>query len=78
MGVSAILVMWLQPFEQTHSRVLNSLCMKYEFNLPSGFRDVWKCWRTDDGVTILLAHPAFGSGEQKTTPTAGENIDPYE
>ena len=38
----------------------------FEFDWPSGFRwDVWKFWRTDDGVTgILLAHPwAFGSGE---------------
>ena len=42
-----------------HSPILRSLNKKFEFNWPSGFReDVWKCWRTDAGVTgILLAHP---------------------
>ena len=49
------------------SPILKSLHMKFEFNWPSGFRgeDVWKCWRTDDGVIgILIAHPgAFDSGE---------------
>ena len=31
------------------SHILRSLHMKFEFNWPSGFRDVWKCWQTDDG-----------------------------
>ena len=56
------------------SPILRSLQMKYEFNWPSSFRgeDVWKCWRTDDGVTgILLAHQwAFGSGELKSNVQA--------
>ena len=67
MSVVAILVKWPGPFEQTFlSRVLKSLHMIFEFNWPSGFREnVWKCWRTDAGVTgIQLANPwAFGSGE---------------
>ena len=52
------------------SHILRSLHMKFEFDWPSGFRDVWNCGRTTDaGVTgILLAHPwAFGSGELKKT-----------
>ena len=51
------------------SPILRSIHMKFEFNWPSGFRgDVWKCWRTDAGVTgILIAHlGAFGSGELKS------------
>ena len=33
------------------------LHMKCGFNLPSDFRDVWKCWQTDDGcLAILQAH----------------------
>ena len=67
MCMAIILVMWPELFES----ILRCLYMQFEFNLPSGFRDVWKFdgWttdgQTDAWVTgILLAHPwAFGSDE---------------
>ena len=56
------------------SPILRSLHMKFEFNWPSGFKDVWNVdgWK-DDGRTmdagvigLLIAHLRdFGSGELK-------------
>ena len=46
-SVVAILVMWSEPFEQTFVPSYYGLHTKFEFNWPSSFRDVWKCWRTD-------------------------------
>ena len=58
MGVAAILVMWPRPHEQTfvppshggyfHSPKPRRLHMKFGFDWPSGFGDLWKCW-TDNG-----------------------------
>ena len=48
MGVAALLVVWPGPFWTNFcSHVPRSLHMKLEFNWPSGFRVVWKCWWTD-------------------------------
>ena len=65
-----------------HSPILRSLHMKFEFNWPSGFRgeDVWKCWRTDGGVTgILIAHlGAFGSGELEIKKNFSKVLNTFE
>ena len=41
MGTATILVMQPVPFEQTFVPTSNSLNIKFEFDWPSGFRDVW-------------------------------------
>ena len=40
MGVAAILVMWPRPFEQLFVPKGPGGCMKFDYNLPSSFRDL--------------------------------------
>ena len=62
MGMVASLVMWPggDPTNKFCSSIPWRLHMKFDFNRPSGFEDVWECWRqTTDRQQTPPALPSY-------------------